>query len=148
MNNGWIFAKPGCRPVKKGQSGAVQSSFGKYSKRGCPGSSADQRLRGAPLPDPAATHLRKKSKTRCPFAHQPAPLIFFMRNFFRHEKESPAGLQKFSRKTFPDTRPQFQNDFKTFRSEKIPAQHFKKNFPAGSQGKPGTGYPITVSHTQ
>jgi hypothetical protein len=67
--------------------------------------------------------ILNKPKNRMP-VHSPTRTaqIFLMRNFFRLGKNSPAGLQNFSRKTFPGTRPQFQNDFKTFHYEKIPVE--------------------------
>jgi hypothetical protein len=68
----------------------------------------------------------------------------FHENFFCQKKLHR--VSKIFPDPFPDTRPQSQNDFKIFRSEKILAQYFKKNFPTGSQGKPG--YPIIASHTQ
>jgi hypothetical protein len=94
----------------------------------------------------------KISRTRCQFAHQPAPLNFFHKKFFSAFKQnSPAGLQKFSWKNFPDTRPQFQNDFKTFRYEKIPAQYFKKISRTGLKENPAPvipSLPATPSKSQ
>jgi hypothetical protein len=85
------------------------------------GSSGDLRLWGSPLPDTGAIRLQQKiPKPGASSLTNPHRSKFFMRNFFLPGRKIHQQVSKI----FPDTRPQFQNDFITFRYEKNPAQCF------------------------
>jgi ribosomal protein L4 len=78
------------------------------------------------LPDPGATKkwTEKFPKPERRFAHQLAPAqTIFLEKLFRPGKNSFKRFSKLFLKTFPDSRPQSQNVFKTIR-----CKNFRQNF--------------------